>query len=222
MILRDKVAGPGTWGLEPYGAVHPRTLFEDVTYGLGMAEGDFGVGNVMLDRVEDVPAWAVQAGFKLDDYATLGDTARAAWLPFGPGLSIKVIYVFEARSAFASLVRAEAGTRLPARRYLGPADFYMLEGKALFGTEAAGPGIWAHYPAGSEDGPVEFPEATEFLANQYGAVMEFDEAGRPARMIDGFALRDLALVRTDGEPVQAGLAAALERFAAASAATRRA
>jgi hypothetical protein len=187
-----------------------------------MAEGDFGVGNVMLDSVEDVPAWAIQAGFKLDDYATLGDTARAAWLPFGDGLSIKVVYVFDSRSAFASLIRAEAGARLPARRYLGPADFYMLEGSAQFGEVPAGPGTWAHYPAGAEDGPVDFPVATEFLANQYGAVLEFDEAGRPARVIDGFALRDVALVRTDGQPVQAGMAAALERFAAASSATSRA
>jgi len=198
MELRDRVIGPGTWAIEPYGAVHPRTRFNDVTYGLGMAEGDFGVGNVILERIEDAPEWVARAGLKPGDFSSLVETHTVPWLPFGEGLSIKVLHVFDGRSAFAALMRAEAGARLPRRRYLGPADFYILSGRAEFSDASAGPGMWVHEPAGAEDAAVRFPVATEFLANTYGAVLEFDTRSAVARVIDGFALRELAHVRTDG------------------------
>jgi len=221
MELRDRSAGPGTWGIEPYGAIHPSTKFLDVTYGLGMAEGDFGIGNVVLERVEDVPDWMVQAGFKLDDYSTLVDTNAISWLPFGPGLAIKVLHVFDGRPAFAALVKAEAGATLPRRRYLGPADMYILRGRAEFADAVAGEGVVVHLPAGATDDVVTFPVETEFLANTYGTILEFDEHGALLRVIDGFSLRDLARVRTDGAAALASTGAAelqlaIDRFIAAS------
>jgi hypothetical protein len=221
MELRDRIAGPGTWAIEPYGAIHPHTRFHDVTYGLGMAEGDFGVGNVVLDRVEDAPEWVAQAGFNLGDYSTLVDTRTIAWLPFGDGLSIKVLHVFDGRGAFAALLRAEAGARLPPRRYLGPADLYILSGRVEFADAVALPGAWVHQPAGAEDAAAAFPTVTEFLANTYGTILEFDAHGSITRIIDGFALRDLAHVRTDGATGAATLSdaelqRALARFTAIS------
>jgi len=221
MELRDRIVGPGTWGIEPYGAIHPNTKFHDVTYGLGMADGDFGVGNVILDSVDAIPEWMAQAGFKLDDYATLVDTQEIGWLPFGDGLSIKVLYVFEGRGAFAAIVRAAAGAKLPPRRYVGPADLYVISGRAVFGNTVAGEGMVVHEPAGADEAAVHFPVATEFLANSYGTILEFDEKGSVARVIDGFALRDLAHVRTDGGATvgarsAAEIEGALQHFAAAS------
>ncbi len=198
MELRDRVAGPGTWGIEPYGAIHPKTKFNDVTYGLGMAEGDFGIGNVTLKSLDDIPEWATQAGFKQDDYSTFVDTPNVPWLPFGDGLSIKILYVFDGRSAFASLVKAEAGARLPPRKYVGPSDMYILSGRAVFDDAEAGAGSWIHHPAGAVDAAATFPVETEFLANTYGTILELDRQGAVARAIDGFALRDFAHVRTDG------------------------
>ncbi len=218
MELRDRIIGPGTWAIEPYGAVHPRTMFHDVTYGLGMAEGDFGVGNVTLERIEDAPEWVARAGLKPGDFSTLVETHTVPWLPFGDGLSIKVLHVFDGRSAFAALFRAEPGARLPRRRSLGPADFYILSGQAVFTDATAAPGTWVHEPAGAEDEAVTFPVATEFLANTYGAVLEFDARGAVARVIDGFAFRDLAHVRTDNQPGVATLSHADQRHALAAVA----
>lgn len=198
MELRDRIAGAGTWGIEPYGAIHPKTKFNDVTYGLGMAEGDFGVGNVAIESVNDVPDWAIAAGFRQDDYATFVDAPRVPWVPFGDGLSIKILYVFDGRSAFAALIKAEPGAALPPRRYLGPTDMYILSGRAVFDGAEASKSHWIHYAAGASDTPVHFPVETELLANTYGAVLEYDRNGAFARAIDGFLLRDFAHVRTDG------------------------
>ena len=219
MELRDRIIGPGTWAIEPYGAVHPHTRFHDVVYGLGMAEGDFGVGNVVLDRIEDAPEWVARAGLKPGDFSTLVEAHSVPWLPFGDGLSIKVLHVFDERSAFAALFRAEQGAQLSRRRYLGPADFYVLGGQMEFADATATPGTWVHEPAGAEDEAVTFRVATEFLANMYGAVVEFDIGGAVSRVIAGFALRDLAHVRTDGQPDVTKLSHADQQRALAAFAT---
>lgn len=198
MILGDRVAGPGTWGIEPYGAVHPNTKFKNVTYGLGMAEGDFGKGNVVLSTTDELPAWARNAGFRDDDFSTMADTNKAAWLPFGSQLWIKVVYVFERGGAFASIMRASAGAKLPRRRYLGAADMYLIAGKANLDLQTLTAGCLIHMPAGSDETSMTFEEDTEILVNAYGSIVEFDDGGGIARVLDGSSLRELALVRTDG------------------------
>ena len=186
--LRGRVAGPGSWVLEPYGAIHPSTRFNNVTYGLGMSEGDFGAGNVGLTSVDDIPEWVTKLGFKIDEWAHLVDSSLLPWQPFGPGLSIKVLHVFDGRPAFAALIRAQAGATLPRRDYLGPADAYVLSGQIDFFDAVARPGHLVHHSAGAQDQTVKFPIATEYLANTYGTILEFDAAGNFARAIDGYTL----------------------------------
>ena len=187
--LRGREAGAGCWVLEPYGAIHPRTRFDNVTYGLGMSDGDFGVGNVGLANENEVPEWVTKLGFKVDEWAHLVDSATLGWQPFGDGLSMKVLHVFDGRPAFASLIKAEAGATLPNRQYLGPADFYVLSGQIDFHDGSAKPGDWVHEPAGARDEIATFPVATEFLANTYGTILEFDRARGFVRAIDGYALK---------------------------------
>jgi len=187
--VRGRTAGAGCWVLEPYGAIHPRTTFHNVTYGLGMSDGDFGVGNVGLASEDDIPEWVTKLGFKVDELAHLVDGATLAWAPFGDGLSMKVLHVFDGRPAFAALVRAEAGATLPRRHYLGPADAYILSGQIDFCDASAGAGQWVHQTAGAHDEPATFPVATEFLANTYGTILEFDARGSFARALDGYALK---------------------------------
>ena len=187
--VRDRAAGAECWVLEPYGAIHPRTKFFNVTYGFGMSDGDFGVGNIGLASEGDVPEWARKLGFQVDELAHLVDSAKLAWQPFGEGLAIKVLHVFDGRPAFASLIRAEAGATLPKRQYLGPFDAYVRSGRIDFHDAVAQPGAWVHQPAGAWDEVATFPIATEFLANTYGTILEFDARGTFTRAIDGYALR---------------------------------
>jgi hypothetical protein len=189
MELRGHVCGAGTWFLEPYGAIHPRTTFRDVVYGFGMREGGFGNnGNIALADVDDLPAWAGEIGAKPDDLRNAVVAANLPWQPSGDGIETKILHVFERSSWFASMIRAKAGSALPRRRYVGPADMYVMSGRAHFGEALAGRGSWIHEPAGAEDDEVTFPEETVLLVNTYGTVLEYDAAGRFSRIIDGYTL----------------------------------
>lgn len=189
MELRGHVCGAGTWFLEPYGAIHPRTTFRDVVYGFGMREGGFGNnGNIALDDIDDLPAWADEIGAKPDDLRNAVVAADLPWQPWGEGMSTKILHVFERSSWFAALLKAEAGATLPRRRDVGPTDMYVMSGRAHFGEAIAARGAWVREPAGAEDDVVSFPEETVLLVNTYGTVLEYDAAGRVARIIDGYTL----------------------------------
>ena len=198
--LRDMSFGPRHWALEPAGAVHAPTRSHDVTYGLGMSDGDFGVGNVRFESAEQIPDWVRRIEVGPEAYGVDSDT-----LPYqslGPGLAMKVLHVFDRRPAFAALVRADAGATLPPRRYLGPADMYVLSGRMEFAYGAsAGPGWWVHEPASAVDGIVRFPVETEFLANTYGAILEFDANGALERALEGYSIRE-TLAAATAEPVR--------------------
>jgi hypothetical protein len=190
MELRGHVCCAGTWFLEPYGAIHPRTTFRDVIYGFGMREGGFGNnGNIALDDVDDLPPWADEIGAKPDDLRNAVDAAHLPWEPWSDRIRTKILHVFERSSWFASMLEAEAGATLPRRRYVGPTDMYVMSGRAQFGDEIAERGAWIHEPAGAEDDVVTFPIETVLLVNTYGTVLEYDAAGMVTRIIDGYALR---------------------------------
>lgn len=189
--LRGRVFGPRHWVLEPAGAIHAETRSHDVIYGLGMSDGDFGVGNVRLEHPDEIPEWVHKMGVEITYRADGVDAAALPYEVLGSGLGMKVLHVFDGRPAFAALVRAEAGATLPARRYLGPADMYVLSGRMEFADGAVAPeGSWVHEAAGAEDGIVRFPVETEFLANTYGAILEFDGGGALTRALEGYSIRE--------------------------------
>lgn len=189
MALRGNSFGAGTWFLEPYGAIHPRTTFTNVLYGFGMRQGGFGNnGNIRLGDVDEPPEWVHEIGCKIDELQNAVVVTTLPWTRFGDGLSMKILHVFERSSWFASMIRAEAGATLPRRRYVGPTDMYVMSGRAQCGQETAERGWWIHEPAGAEEDAVTFPVDTVLLANTYGTVLEYDGAGAVSRIIDGYAI----------------------------------
>jgi hypothetical protein len=189
MELRGHVCGPGTWFLEPYGAIHPHTTFRDVVYGCGMREGGFGNnGNISLDDADHVPAWVAEIGAKPDDLRNAVDVNALPWEPFADGIAIKVLHRFERSAWFASLLKADAGATLPRRRYVGPADFFVRSGRVQFADAVAEEGAWIHEPAGAPEEPVMFPVETVLLVNTYGTVLEYGDAEAVTRVIDGYSL----------------------------------
>ncbi len=200
MALRDRTVGPGMWGLEPTGAIHPATTFHDAVYGYGMTPGlDIGVGIVSLPPDGKVPPMLEKAGFAVDELDDLVDSAALDWTPSGvDGVAMKLLHPFEGSSAFSALYRAEAGARLPRRRYVGPTDQFVFEGQARFDDAEAGAGTWIHQPLGSTEGEVRFEIATEWLQNSYGPVLDLGADGAIQGITDGFSLTAQAGKRVQG------------------------
>jgi hypothetical protein len=190
MELRGHVCAAGTWFLEPYGAIHPQTTFRKVTYGFGMREGVYGNnGNIVLADIDNLPPWIADIGAKPDTLQNAVVAASLPWRPFGDGLEWKVLHAFDRSAWFASMLKADAGARLPRRRYVGPTDFYVMSGRMEFGEAVAERGWWVHEPAGSDEDAVVFPVETILLVNTYGTVLEYDGAGSVTRILDGYSLQ---------------------------------
>jgi hypothetical protein len=195
MIIRDREYPAGTWGLEPYGAIHLKTQFGPCEY---LSWSQPGVA-LLIDDPDNIPQWILDAGGTADDYASLVDTSAAPPIPLGDGLSMKVLHVFAGQGAFVTKIHAHAGTPLPPRRYLGVCDIFVLNGALKFADgPVAAAGSWVHHQAGTEEEATTCTEDTELLVTSYGSIMEFNEHGSVARVVDGCSLRDLAQSRLDG------------------------
>jgi len=190
LALPGHTCTAGTWYLEPYGAIHPRTTFRDLVFGFGMREGGFGTpSNVLLDSVEELPDWVRAMGARRDDLSNAVEAERVPWQPVGEGLAMRLLHAFERSAWFVSMLKAEAGAVLPRRRYIGPCDFYVMSGRAELGDDVAERGWWIHEAAGTDEDVVRFPVETVLLVNTYGTVLEYDGAGGLSRIIDGYSLR---------------------------------
>lgn len=221
MVLRDRPYPAETWGLEPYAAIHPKTLFEDVLY-LSWAPH----GHVLpIEDLDNIPAWMLEASRDVDGYADLVNTPDVPSLPMGTGLSMQALHVFDGEATFIVRVRADAGATLPARRHLGLTDIWVLSGSVTFadGT-VADKASWIREEAGTEEGPLRFTAPTDLLVTSYGAIVEFDVAGQISGIIDGSSLRELAKlqkqVSADDAASSADWQAAVARFRAASSPLR--
>ena len=101
---------------------------------------------------------------------------------------MKLLHMFEGSSAFAALYRAEAGARLPKRRYVGPTDQFIFQGQAELHDAEALAGAWIHNPLGGIEPAVRFPVATEWLQNSYGPVLDLGAGDAITGITDGFSL----------------------------------
>jgi 2,4'-dihydroxyacetophenone dioxygenase len=80
------------------------------------------------------------------------DTATAAWIPLGEGLSFKPI-AFGPGAWRQLLLRLEPGTVIPLHRHHGQVHAFTLEGHRKLGPDGPiiGPGSYLHEPVGNID-----------------------------------------------------------------------
>jgi 2,4'-dihydroxyacetophenone dioxygenase len=82
----------------------------------------------------------------------LVDTASAAWIPLGQGISFKPI-AFGPGGRRQLLLRLEPGTVIPLHRHQGDVHAFTLEGHRTLGPDGPtiGPGSYLHEPVGNID-----------------------------------------------------------------------
>lgn len=101
-----------------------------------------------------------------------GDTVSTGsqpWHPLAPGVFMKVLRCSDETALFTVMIKAEAGSVLPRHKHLGPAEIYILEGRASHpqtGENVAGDYIYEHTGAVHE--PVQFDEDVVLFMINHG------------------------------------------------------
>lgn len=187
-VIRDHMLPAGTWALEPYAAIHEETEYRDVSY-----LSWFPADHFLPVDLDNIPEWMSMRAAKIEGTHAQVQSGDALALPLGPGLAMKVLHCFAGEAGTVTLVSGAAGAQLPARRYMGDTDIYVLKGALEFRDGAvATDGYWIRETEGSDEAEVSFLAATELLVTSYGAILDFDTDRQIRRVIDGGTLRGLA------------------------------
>jgi hypothetical protein len=117
--------------------------------------------------------------FYRDDFVEHVPTPQLAWAPTRvDGVAVKGLRSFGNTGGFAALIRAEAGTGVPARKYLGDTSTYVISGAIeLRDGRVAGEGCWVYEPAGAVEEPALHAVDAEYLVTAQAPVLErYDRA----------------------------------------------
>lgn len=125
-------------------------------------------------------------------------THSMAWAEFSPGIWMKVLRLSPETGTWSLLLRAEAGASFARHRHLAAGEYFMLSGKMELrgGAQAGGvtalPGDYGWEPVSVIHDHTYFPEPTEFLFTNHGAVQFVDEQGNTTMVLDWEVVQALA------------------------------
>ncbi len=121
-----------------------------------------------------------------------------AWVAFSPGIFIKVLRLSPETGTWTVLMRAEAGASFARHRHLAAGEYFMLSGKMEVrggvqnGGVTAVAGDYGWEPVSVIHDHTYFPEDTEFLFTNHGAVQFVDEQGNTTSVLDWEVIQSLA------------------------------
>ncbi len=122
-----------------------------------------------------------------DEYVS---SKKLPWVEFVPGIFLKLLRVCPENGTWTVLFRADAGASFPRHRHLAAVEYFMLSGKMEVrgGVENGGitavAGDYGWEPVSIVHDLTYFPEPTEFLFTNHGAVVFTDEENRPTSVLD--------------------------------------
>ena len=130
-----------------------------------------------------------------DEYVS---SQKLSWSPFVPGIALKLLRVSPESGTWTVLFRAEAGASFPRHRHLAAGEYFMLSGRMELrgGAKAGGvtalPGDYGFEPVSVIHDSTFFPEPTEMLFTNHGAVQFLDEHDNTAFVLDWEAIQRMA------------------------------
>jgi acetylacetone-cleaving enzyme len=127
-------------------------------------------------------------------------TRSMSWAPLSPGIRMKVLRLSPESGTWTVLFHADAGASFARHRHLAPGEYFMLSGKMEVrgGVQAGGTtavtGDYGWEPVSVIHDHTYFPEESEFLFTNHGAVQFVDEQGNTTGVLDWEAIQSLAQV----------------------------
>jgi anti-sigma factor ChrR (cupin superfamily) len=117
-------------------------------------------------------------------------TRSLPWSVLVPGIRMKVCRVSPETGTWTVLFKADAGASFPRHRHLAAGEYFMLSGKmevrggAQAGGVTAVAGDYGWEPVSVIHDHTYFPEESDFLFTNHGAVQFIDEQGNTTSVLD--------------------------------------
>jgi 2,4'-dihydroxyacetophenone dioxygenase len=119
------------------------------------------------------------------------DVDALPWIPMGEGAWGKVLRTCAETGTWTVMFKQEAGSFAPPHKHLGPADFYVLEGRIEYRGGVATAGNFAREPMNAIHEKTVFAEDTIYLFTSYGPMAMYGPDGQIIGIMDAEGLNGL-------------------------------
>ena len=120
------------------------------------------------------------------------------WAPFSEGIWLKLLRLSPETGSWTILLKCAAGSSFARHRHLGAGEYFMLSGRmdvrggAAAGGVTAVAGDYGWEPVSVIHDSTCFPEPSEFIVTNHGAVQFLDEDDTTVFVLDWEAIAALA------------------------------
>jgi len=114
------------------------------------------------------------------------------WVPMFEGVDFKVLRTSPETGTWTVLFRAQAGASFPRHRHLAAGEYFMIKGRMEYSAGSAVAGDYGYESLDSIHDETRFPEYTELLFTNHGAVVFLDENDEVTGIADHNLYSDLA------------------------------
>ena len=120
------------------------------------------------------------------------------WAPFSEGIWLKLLRLSPETGSWTILLKCAAGSSFARHRHLGAGEYFMLSGRmdvrggAAAGGVTAVAGDYGWEPVSVIHDSTCFPEPSEFIFTNHGAVQFLDEDDKTVFVLDWEAIAALA------------------------------
>ncbi|MEO0322457.1 MAG: 2,4'-dihydroxyacetophenone dioxygenase family protein [Myxococcota bacterium] len=111
-------------------------------------------------------------------------TAELPWIPFGEGISYKVLRTSAETGTWTVLFQCAAGSGFPAHKHHGAGEYLMLKGAMEYRAGRAVAGDYGYEPLGVFHESTTFVEDSELLFTNHGPVAFVDADMSVTMMLD--------------------------------------
>ena len=120
------------------------------------------------------------------------DCASLPWVPLVEGIDFRLLNTSQESGRWTVILRAQAGSSFGIHRHLAAGEYYVLCGRMSYRMGEAMGGAYVYESLDSVHELTSFPEYTELLFTNYGAVAFLADDGSVASILDHSALTALA------------------------------
>jgi anti-sigma factor ChrR (cupin superfamily) len=101
--------------------------------------------------------------------------AQLRWVPLVAGIDFKLLFASGETGRWTVVFRCQPGSFIPRHKHLGAGEYFVIKGCMQYRMGTAREGDYGYEPIGVIHDMTSFPEYTELLFTNYGAVMFLNE-----------------------------------------------
>jgi hypothetical protein len=120
------------------------------------------------------------------------DAEQSHWAAVVDGIEFKLLFTSAETGRWTVLFRCQPGSFIPRHKHLAAGEYFVIKGRMEYRMGTARAGAYGYEPIGAVHDMTSFPEYTELLFTNFGAVVFLNDDDSVKSVLDYELIERLA------------------------------